>query len=166
MNEIIEENIEKGSLIVPNGVHYEFDGNFKHQIRAEKRLMIIVPLVLLIIFIVLYMQFKTITTSLMIFFGIIMAFSGGFILMGLYHTDWFLNFFPFGVQMREIFQIQPINLSVAVWVGFIALFGIATDDGVLMGTYLNQIFQKRNRTQSSRSERQHSRPVFVELDLQ
>ena len=143
LNEIIEKNIEKGSLIVPNGVHYEFDGNFKHQIRAEKRLMIIVPLVLLIIFIILYMQFKTITTSLMIFFGIIMAFSGGFILMGLYQTDWFLNFSLFGTQMREVFQIQPINLSVAVWVGFIALFGIATDDGVLMGTYLNQIFQKK-----------------------
>ena len=105
--------------------------------------MIIIPLVLLIIFIILYMQFKTITTSLMIFFGIVMAFSGGFILMSLYHTDWFLNFSIFDAEMREVFQIQPINLSVAVWVGFIALFGIATDDGVLMGTYLNQIFQKK-----------------------
>tara|TARA_B100000941_G_C28318908_1_gene455482 strand:- start:195 stop:671 length:477 start_codon:yes stop_codon:yes gene_type:complete len=72
-----------------------------------------------------------------------MAFSGGFILMGLYNSDWFLNFSVFGVPMREVFQIAPINLSVAVWVGFIALFGIATDDGVLMGTYLNQIFQKK-----------------------
>ena len=143
LNEIIQENIENGSLIVPTGVHYEFDGSFKHQIRAEKRLMIIVPLVLLVIFIILYMQFKSITTSLMIFFGIAMAFSGGFILMGLYHTDWFLNFTLFGTPMREVFQIQPINLSVAVWVGFIALFGIATDDGVLMGTYLNQNFQKK-----------------------
>ena len=143
LNDIIEENIEKGSLIVPTGVHYEFDGNFKHQIRAEKRLMIILPLVFLIIFIILYMQFKSITTSLMIFFGIIMAFSGGFILMGLYHTEWFLNFSLFGTPMREVFQIQPINLSVAVWVGFVALFGIATDDGVLMGTYLNQIFRKK-----------------------
>ena len=57
--------------------------------------MIIVPLVLLVIFIILYIQFKSITTSLMIFFGIAMALSGGFILMGLYHTDWFLNFYPF-----------------------------------------------------------------------
>ena len=105
--------------------------------------MIIVPLVLLVIFIILYMQFKSITTSFMIFFGIAMAFSGGFILMGLYQADWFLNFTLFGTPMREVFQIQPINLSVAVWVGFIALFGIATDDGVLMGTYLNQNFQKK-----------------------
>ena len=45
--------------------------------------------------------------------------------------------------MRELFQIRGYNLSVAVWVGFLALFGIATDDGVLISTYLNQVFQKR-----------------------
>ena len=143
LNEIIQENIEKGSLILPNGVYYEFDGSFKHQIRAEKRLMIIVPLVLLVIFIILYIQFKSTTTSLMIFFGIAMAFSGGFILIGLHHTDWFLNFSLFGTPMRDIFHVQSINLSLAVWVGFIASFGIATDDGVLMGTYLRQNFKKK-----------------------
>ena len=44
--------------------------------------------------------------------------------------------------MRDLFQLHTINLSVAVWVGFIALFGIATDDGVIMGTYLTQVFDK------------------------
>ena len=59
----------------------------------------------------------------------------------LYGQDWFLNFSLAGVHMRDLFQLHTINLSVAVWVGFIALFGIATDDGVIMGTYLSQVFQ-------------------------
>ena len=61
----------------------------------------------------------------------------------LYGTPWFLDFDLFGVNMRELFQVRPLNLSVAVWVGFLALFGIATDDGVVMATYLRQSFDKR-----------------------
>ena len=49
----------------------------------------------------------------------------------------------FGVNMRHMFQVQPINLSVAVWVGFLALFGIASDDGVVVTTYLDQSFRRR-----------------------
>jgi Cu(I)/Ag(I) efflux system membrane protein CusA/SilA len=48
------------------------------------------------------------------------------------------------MNLRELFQLRPINLSVAVWVGFIALFGIATDDGVVMATYLTQTFERNN----------------------
>lgn len=62
----------------------------------------------------------------------------------LYGQSWFLNFSIAGVNLRDLFQIHTINISVAVWVGFIALFGIATDDGVLMGTYLQQLFKKAN----------------------
>ena len=60
----------------------------------------------------------------------------------LYGQPWFLNFNVGGVNIHEMFQMHTINLSVAVWVGFIALFGIATDDGVIMGTYLTQVFER------------------------
>ena len=59
----------------------------------------------------------------------------------LYSREWFLNFGVFGVNMRELFDVHTINLSVAIWVGFLALFGIASDDGVVMCTYLRQSFQ-------------------------
>ena len=91
---------------------------------------------------ILYFQFRSVATSLMVFTGIAVAFSGGFIMIWLYGQDWFLNFNFLGENVRDLFQMHPINLSVAVWVGFIALFGIATDDGVVMATYLTQTFER------------------------
>ncbi|HAL78343.1 MAG TPA: hypothetical protein DCP23_04195, partial [Parabacteroides distasonis] len=87
------------------------------------RLMIVVPLALLIVLLVLYFQFKTVTASLIHFYGVFVAFAGGFILLWLYGQDWFMNFSIAGENMRDLFQMHTINLSVAVWVGFIALFG-------------------------------------------
>ena len=142
----IQNKIDQGDLIVPSGVSYKFSGSYENQVRAEKRLAIIVPLVLAIIFLILYFQFKSVSTSLMIFSGIAMAFSGAFMMLWLYGQDWFFNFEILNTNMRDLFQMQTINLSVAVWVGFIALFGIATDDGVLMGTYLDQSFEKNKTT--------------------
>lgn len=148
----IQERIASGDLVVPPGVSYKFSGNYENQVRAEKRLSLIVPLVLAIIFLILYFQFRSVTTALMIFSGVAMAFSGGFLMLWLYGQSWFVDFSLFGTNLRELFQMGTVNLSVAVWVGFIALFGLATDDGVVMGTYLDQSF-KRNTTRSLKEVR-------------
>ena len=140
--QLIQDKINTGELKIPAGVSYRFTGNYENQVRATKRLMLVVPLSLLIIFLILYFQFKSVVTSSMIFTGILVAFSGGFIMLWLYGQEWFLNFSVSGMNMRDLFQMGTVNLSVAVWVGFIALFGIATDDGVIMGTYLTQTFDR------------------------
>ncbi|MFT7628500.1 MAG: Cu(I)/Ag(I) efflux system membrane protein CusA/SilA [Ulvibacter sp.] len=139
---LIQQKIDSGDLIVPKGINYKFTGTYENQLRAEETLSIVVPLALVIIFLILYFQFRSVTTSLMVFTGIAVAFSGGFIMIWLYGQDWFLNFNFLGENVRDLFQMHPINLSVAVWVGFIALFGIATDDGVVMATYLTQTFER------------------------
>ncbi len=142
----IQNKIDQKELVVPAGISYKFSGSYENQIRAEKRLAIVVPLVLAIVFLILYFQFRSVTTSLMIFTSISVACSGGFIMLWLWGVPWFCNFELFGTNMRDLFQMHPINLSVAVWVGFIALFGLATDDGVLMGTYLTQTFKDHKLT--------------------
>ena len=138
---LIEQHIESGDFVVPAGVSYQFTGSYENQVRAEKRLALIVPLALMLIFILIYLQFRVVSTSLLVFSGIFVAWSGGFIMIWFYNQPWFLDFALGGVEFRELFQINPINLSVAVWVGFLALFGIATDDGVIMATYLQQKFR-------------------------
>lgn len=141
---VIEGKIQNGELKLTKGVSYKFAGNYEQQERATARLMIVVPLALLIVLLVLYFQFKTLTASLIHFSGVFVAFAGDFILLWLYGQDWFMNFSLAGVKMRDLFQMHTINLSVAVWVGFIALFGVATDDGVLMGTYIHHVFLEKD----------------------
>ena len=141
---VIEGKIQNGELKLTKGISYKFAGNYEQQERATARLMIVVPLALLIVLLVLYFQFKTLTASLIHFSGVFVAFAGGFILLWLYGQDWFMNFSLAGVNMRDLFQMHTINLSVAVWVGFIALFGVATDDGVLMGTYIHHVFLEKD----------------------
>ncbi|MCB0517341.1 MAG: efflux RND transporter permease subunit [Lewinellaceae bacterium] len=139
----IQQRIDNGELAVPAGVSYRFSGSYENQLRAMKRLSIVIPISLITIFLLLFFQFKTVIASSIHFSGVFVAFAGGFIMLWLYGQDWFLNFSIAEVSMRELFQLHPINLSVAVWVGFIALFGIATDDGVIMGTYIHQVFEER-----------------------
>lgn len=136
----IDDLVAQKKIVLPKGVSYKFTGTYEQQIHAAKRLAIVIPVALMLILLILYFQFKSITASLIHFSGVFVAFAGGFLLMWLYGQDWFLNFEIAGMNMRTLFGMGNINLSVAVWVGFIALFGVATDDGVLMGTYIHQTF--------------------------
>jgi Cu(I)/Ag(I) efflux system membrane protein CusA/SilA len=134
----IQSRIDSGELRVPAGVSFDFAGAYKNQVRAAKRLSIVLPLSLAIIFLILYFQFRKVSVTLMVFSGVFVAWGGGFLMLWLYAQPWFLDFTLLGVNLRELFQVRPYNLSVAVWVGFLALFGIATDDGVVMATRIEQ----------------------------
>jgi Cu(I)/Ag(I) efflux system membrane protein CusA/SilA len=142
-SKILRGKIDSGEITLPLGVTYKFAGNYENQVRATKRLAIVVPLSLIMILLLLYFQFRTITASFIHFSGVFVAFSGGFMMLWLYGQEWFMNFSVAGINLRDMFQMHTINLSVAVWVGFIALFGIATNDGVIMGTYIHQVFEEK-----------------------
>jgi len=147
--DFLQQKVNEGKLIIPAGVNYKFTGNYENQIRATKRLMLVIPIALLIIFLILYFQFRSAIGAMLIFSGILVAFSGGFIMLWLYGQTWFLNVALGDIHFQNLFQIGTINLSVAVWVGFIALFGIATDDGVLISTYIKQLFDEKTPTTKS-----------------
>ncbi len=138
----LQDKVDSGELNIPAGVSYKFTGSYENQIRAAKKLSVVLPVALFAIWLILYFQFKQFSTTLLVFSGILFAWSGGFILVWLYGQPWFLDLTLFGHNLRDLFQVGTINMSVAVWVGFLALFGIATDDGVIMATYLSQRFRE------------------------
>ncbi|MDV6033770.1 MAG: efflux RND transporter permease subunit [Phycisphaera sp. RhM] len=108
-------------LALPTGYSLEAVGSFRNQIEANRRLMWIIPVVMGINLLLIYVQFRNLPISLAVFSGIPVAFAGGMILVA-----W-----------------MQVELNTAVWVGFIALFGLAVDDGVVMATYVHQLLQKR-----------------------
>jgi Cu(I)/Ag(I) efflux system membrane protein CusA/SilA len=136
----LRAKIDSGELPWPAGYTFGFAGDFENQIRAQRTLALVLPLSLFVIFVLLYFQFRSVLTTLIVFSGIGVAWAGGFAMIWLYGQEWFANFALFGVNLRDLFQLHQINLSVAVWVGFLALFGIASDDGVVIATYLRQSF--------------------------
>ena len=141
----LEAKRAAGEFVLPAGVTYDFAGTYQQQVRSQRTLAVILPVALFVIFLILYFQFRSVPTTLLVFTGIFVAWSGGFILLWLYGwlpgQSWFSGLAVFGVNLQDLFQVHPVNLSVAVWVGFLALFGIATDDGVIMATYLDQRFR-------------------------
>ncbi|MHC4992593.1 MAG: efflux RND transporter permease subunit, partial [Planctomycetota bacterium] len=138
--DFIRSRIDAGELRVPAGVSFKFSGSYENQVRAAKKLTVVLPLALGIIFLIIYFLFRRVGTTLMVFSGVFVAWGGGFLMLWFYGQPWFLDVDVAGVDLRELFQVRPFNLSVAVWVGFLALFGIATDDGVVMATRIEQSF--------------------------
>lgn len=139
---VIADAIASGALELPIGTSFEFAGSYENQIRSEKRLMLLIPIALAMVFTILYLQFHRVVISAIIYSGVAVAVSGGFSLLWLYGQPWFLDAVVFDTSLRELFQVDVVNMSVAVWIGFIALVGIATDDGVVMSTYLQQTFAR------------------------
>ena len=117
----LRESQTNGSLDLPPGYALKAVGSFQNQIEANQRLMWVVPLVIFTNLFIIYLQFRHLPITLAVFAGIPVAFAGGMILLG----------------------INGIQMNTAVWVGFIALFGIAVDDGVVIATYLDQVFRRR-----------------------
>jgi Cu(I)/Ag(I) efflux system membrane protein CusA/SilA len=111
----------RDALQFPEG-NFELEavGSFQNQLEANQRLMIIIPMVLLLNIFIIYLQFRRLPLALIVFAGIPVAFGGGMMALA----------------------IADVQLNTAVWVGFIALFGIAIDDGVVMATYLDQVLKK------------------------
>jgi Cu(I)/Ag(I) efflux system membrane protein CusA/SilA len=108
------------SIVFPPGYYVTWSGQFEYLERAEARLKVVVPVTLLIIFLLLYLNFRRLTETLIVMLSLPFALVGGFWLL------WWLGF----------------NLSVAVAVGFIALAGVAAETGVVMLIYLDHALEE------------------------
>ncbi len=108
-------------LALPAGYSLEAVGSFRNQIEANTRLMWIIPVVIMINLLLIYFEFRNLPIAMAVFTGIPVAFAGGMVLVA-----W-----------------MEVELNTAVWVGFIALFGLAVDDGVVMATYIHQLLKRR-----------------------
>ena len=111
-------------LRLPPGYTYQWSGEYEFELRAKQRLKLILPVVFFVIFMLLYMVFHSVTEAMVLIFPTVYAMTGGLIL------QWLLNY----------------NFSVAVWVGYIALFGIAVETGVVMVVYLHEALDRRLAT--------------------
>jgi Cu(I)/Ag(I) efflux system membrane protein CusA/SilA len=140
---LLKARIDSGDLVLPPGVHYKFAGSYENQVRFQQRLSVILPLSLFLLFLLLYFEFRSVPIAAIVFSGIPVAWAGGFIGLWLIAQPWFLDFTVFGENVRDLLHFGSYNLSAAVWVGFIALFSVTTDDGVVLATYLNHEFARR-----------------------
>jgi Cu(I)/Ag(I) efflux system membrane protein CusA/SilA len=114
-------NLLKQKLNLPPGFTYKWSGEYEFELRAKERLQLILPIVFFVIFMLLYVVFHSVTEAAVLIFPTIYALTGGLILQ----------------------KLLGYNFSVAVWVGYIALFGIAVETGVVMVVYLHEALDHR-----------------------
>ncbi len=115
------DRLLRSKLLLPAGYNYKWSGEYEFELRAKERLKVILPVVLFVIFVLLYLIFHSVTEAAVLIFPTMYAMTGGLIL------QWWLGY----------------NFSVAVWVGYIALFGIAVETGVVMVVYLHEALDRR-----------------------
>lgn len=125
---------------VPAGVAVEAAGRYESQERARRRFAVLIPICLAVILFLLYLQFRSLATCLNVFAGVPVCVAGGLVLLGLFPG---IRDAMVAAGLWDSVGEGPIHVTVAVVVGFIALVGIATDDGVVMATFLEQSFTER-----------------------
>jgi copper/silver efflux system protein len=115
------DKLLKEKLSLPAGYTMKWSGEYEFELRAKERLKLILPIVFFAIFLLLYMVFHSVGEALVLIFPTVYAMTGGLLL------QWYLGY----------------NFSVAVWVGYIALFGIAVETGVVMVVYLHEALDRK-----------------------
>jgi Cu(I)/Ag(I) efflux system membrane protein CusA/SilA len=124
---------------LPEGVHIEWSGEFEHQVRAAKTLRFVFPAVIVLIFIILYLTYKDLADAALMMLAVPEALAGG---------AFFQFLFP---KIMYGWDAPPLDFSVAVWVGYIACFGMATETGIIMLVYLREAIEKRGGLENIQS---------------
>jgi Cu(I)/Ag(I) efflux system membrane protein CusA/SilA len=124
---------------LPEGVHVEWAGEYEHQERAARTLRWVLPAVVLVIFLVLYLTYHDLADAGLMMLAVPEALAGG---------AFFLFLFP---KLVNGWDAPPLDFSVAVWIGFIACFGMATETGIIMLVYLREAIDKRGGLENIKS---------------
>ncbi len=124
---------------LPEGVHIEWSGEFEHQVRAARTLRFVFPVVILLIFVILYLTYNDVADAALMMMAVPEALAGG---------AFFMYLFP---KIMHGWDTPPMDFSVAVWVGFIACFGMATETGIIMLVYLREAIEKRGGLENIQS---------------
>ncbi|MCF6228876.1 MAG: efflux RND transporter permease subunit, partial [Planctomycetes bacterium] len=135
----VEERVQRakrdGEVDWPKGYSYRWVGQYKEAIKAAERLSYIIPIALLMILLLVFLHFKQFSTTIIVFLGVPLGTAGGMVLVR--YWPWLQHLITGDPQGPAIY------MTVAVVVGFIALLGIIVDDGVVIGTYIQQLYQKK-----------------------